>query len=534
MDFVALIIFLGLYYIRPQEWFSALNSLHPVQLLSIMAIWAMIQGRKLKPRELVVTPLDWLMLTYFIWTLMAGWSFMQTLTNNEAVLLFYFVAVRSLDSIRRLKIFLGWWCAFMLMIAALAIASDYGFDPLHSHDMSSDMMKGRLILNLSVFDNPNSLAHSVVPVVPLVYYLVFWRRSFMKVGLILMVIPLWCIYLTQSKGGFICCFGTVLATLVFGRNRIWQVVVVLLAIGFGYGAMFALPRMNELNHSKTDPAIQGRVAALQFGLLCMRTHFMGIGLGNFEGTFYHDGPLQKNVEYRSLPPKYVAAGPNAPAHEVDGRSYRVTTYSHYWKATHNAYNQNGAELGYVGLYLFVGILYCCIRTLLLVKSHDNDEECIRRALFATVVAYAISCWMVDFCYRPTFFMFVAAISAFHRLLLKKQDQEVKTLEAEPVVAGPPWLRRLRPFAIPGIALPGLPAAAPAGAASALASVPLESTATPIPTVRSRASSWKPKVSIEEKLRKKFIWNRLGILDFLIILLLTYAVIKYWEHLIVSM
>ena len=167
MDFVALIIFLALYYLRPQEWFSAFNALRPVQMLSVMALWGMFQGNKLHPRDLVRTPIDWLVFCYFVWTLICGNQFMKTLGEIEAVLLFYFVAVRSLDSIPRLKTFLSWWCAFMMIIAALAVASEYGFDPLLSNDVTQGAMKGRLILNLSVFNNPNTLAHSIVPVVPL-------------------------------------------------------------------------------------------------------------------------------------------------------------------------------------------------------------------------------------------------------------------------------------------------------------------------------------------------------------------------------
>jgi hypothetical protein len=538
MDFVALIIFLALYYLRPQEWLSSFNALHPVQLLSVMALWSMIARGKIRPRDLVRTPLDWLIVAYFVWTLIAGFQFWTTLNGIEAVLLFYFVAVRSLDTIPRLKKFLGWWCAFMLIIAALALASLVGIDPLGSADLTNGVMKDRLILNLSVFNNPNTLAHSVVPAIPLVYYLVFWRRIFMKAGVILMAIPLACIFLTQSKGAYLCGFAVILTTLIFGRSRIWQILVIALAISFGYGALYALPRMNELRHSKTDPAIQGRVAAFQYGLELMQTHFFGIGLGNFESYFFHYGPLEKETVTRISPGRQIPAGPNAPAHELDAKRHKTIIENHYLKATHCAYNQNGAELGYVGLFLFVGILYCCLRTLLLVKSRDNEEERIRRALFATVIAYAISSWMVDFCYRPTFFLMVAAISAFHRHLLRKQTEEIKATEpAELPAPVKPWLRRLPPIRLPGIPLPGLSAPLPAGAVACL---PAELPAAPASPVLMRPAGagtrtlpWQ-KSTLEENLLKRFIWTRLGILDFAIMLFLTYVSIRIWEHMIAMM
>jgi hypothetical protein len=531
MDFAALIIFLSLYYLRPQEWFSEFNALHPVQLLSFIAVYAMFQARKLNPRDLVRTPLDWLILCYFLWTLFAGGEFMTTLGGIEAVLLFYFVAVRSLDSVPRQKTFLGWWCVFMLVIAALAIASEHGFDPLGTNDITQGPMKGRLMLNLSIFNNPNALAHSVVPAVPLIYYLLFWRRVAMKMWLIVLALPLYCIFLTQSKGAYLCGFATLLATLMFGRSRAWQLVILILAASVGYGALYALPRMNELKNSKTDPAIQGRVAALTFGLHLMQTDWWGIGLGNFQNTFFRYGPQEKHKITRVIPGRKVPDGADGQTRELDPEHIKVTVWNHYVKATHGAYNQNGAELGYVGLYLFVGILYCCIRTLVLMKCEDDDEERIRRALFATVVAYAVSSWMVDFCYRPTFFMFVAAISAFHRHLLRKHAEDPQPAVIDPAPQARRWLHP-RPLVVPSLALPGLAATASAACMPATA-VPLIPVSQQGVSMNGRHLNWH-KSSLGDNLLKKFIWTRLGILDYLIILVLTYLTILYWKHLIATM
>jgi hypothetical protein len=543
MDFLALILFLAFYYLRPQEWFADFNALRPVQLLSGIALFAMFRARKLNPRDLVRTPLDWLVLFYFLWTLVAGFQFSTTVGEIEAVLLFYFVAVRSLDTVPRLKTFLKWWCFLILIIATLAIASLYGFDPLHSNDLTQGYMKGRLILNLSVFNNPNALAHSVIPAVPLLFYFVFWRRVFMKAGLILLAIPLYCIFLTQSKGAFLCGFATILCTLILSRARITQLIVIILAVAFGYGALFALPRMNELNHAKSDDAIQGRVAALSYGMQLMRSHFFGIGLGNFTGMFIREGPVEI-VRSVQIIPAHDTLGNEGLIHHIGAK--RLVTYfpRHYGKSTHSTYNQNGAELGYVGLFLFVGILYCCIRTLLLVKSHDDDEERIRRALFAMVVAYAVSSWMVDFCYRPTFLILVAAVSAFHRHLLRKQEAEGKVVEQTPALPDRPWLRRLPPIRLPGIPIPGLVSPLPAGSAACLTAemVPaaIQPAAVRLPPRPGAAGSgrvlpWhKPEPSLEDTLRKKFIWTRLGVMDFLITLALTWATILYWQHLIVTM
>jgi hypothetical protein len=536
MDFVALILFLALYYVRPQEWTPNFDTLHPIQILSVLALFAMIQTKKLRPRDLVRTPLDWLVLFYFIWTLIAGFQFRRSLSEIQSVLLFYFVAVRSLDSIPRQKTFLAWWCFFIVVIAGLSVASLYGFDPLQSNDLTQGPMKGRLVLNLSIFNNPNALAHSVIPAVPLIYYLFVWRRVAAKAAIVMLAIPVYCILLTQSKGAFLSGFATLLATLTFGRARIWQVLVLVLTIAFGYGALYSLPRMNELRNSKTDPAIQGRVAAYSYGLQLMRSNWFGIGLGNFEESFLHNGPMEKHVVVRNF-----RNGNSTLSREGNDEGTptqrRVDIWAHYVKATHSSYNQNGAELGYVGLFLFVGLLYCCVRTLLLMKCESSDEERIRRALFALVVAYAVSSWMVDFCYRPTFFLFIAAISGLHRHFLRKEEENQEPSEEEPAPVLSPWLLRPRPIQMPGISLPGLPIPAVAVSsmgAAALAARPIPGTVYARLPGSGRILPWHPQPAPTNPLRPKFLWTRLGITDFLIILVLTFVAIRYWQHIIATM
>jgi hypothetical protein len=535
MDFVALILFLALYYLRPQEWIPNFDALHPIQLLSVLALWAMIQTGKMKLRDLVKTPLDWLVLLYFIWTLIAGFQFRRSLSEIQSVLLFYFVAVRSLDTIPRQKGFLAAWCFFMVLIAGLAIASLYGFDPLGSNDITQGAMKGRLILNLSIFNNPNALAHSIIPAVPLIYYLFVWRRVAAKAAIVTLAIPVYCILLTQSKGAFISVFATALATLTFGRSKIWQVIILVLAIAFGYGALYSLPRMSELRKSKTDPAIQGRIAAFSYGLHLMRDNWFGIGLGNFEESFLRDGPMENHEIVR-----YERNGNGNPGSgrgdEGTPTPVRINIPTHYLKATHSSYNENGAELGYTGLFLFVGLLYCCVRTLLVMKCENSEEERIRRALFAMVVAYAVSSWMVDFCYRPTFFLFIAAISGLHRYMLRKEEPQKP---AEEAVALPPWLRRPRPIQMPGISLPGLAGlTAPVAAGSSMGAPGLAIAAIP-GTAYARLGSgrilpWQEADPASDPPRARTVWNRLGIIDFFMILALTYVAIRYWEHIIATM
>src|SRR5581483_8749442 len=407
MDFASIVLFLMVYYLRPQEWIGFLNNVHPVQLVMLMALFSLIsREQKLAIKDFFRTPHDWIMTAYFAWTVFASPTPIDTFKSIESAILTYYVGVQCLNSLYRIKKLIAWWAAFIVIIALLAISSEYGFDPFGSYDRTHGLMKGRLVLHLSIFNNPNTLAHSIVPCIPMLFFLLFWKQIFMKAWIVLLLIPLWCIFLTQSKGAFLCSGVVLIATLCFGRPKIAQIVILVFASTMGWAALYQLPRMGELNKARSDAAIQGRIAAWTFGLQCMETRTFGIGLSNFEREFFRHGPL----EYPEHPKKFwVKIGDQ----EVLKQIYRG---HHYSKATHGAYNQNGAELGYTGLFLFVGAIYCCMKTVLVAKTTNTEEERIRRILFCIILSYAVSSWMVDFCYRPTFFMFAAATGAFHRYL----------------------------------------------------------------------------------------------------------------------
>ena len=501
MDFVCLILFLLMYIFRPQEWIGILSSFHPIQILSVLAAYALLSRDKgIKISDLFKTPHDWLIFAYLGWAVYAASSPWQTFKALQSVILFYVVAVQALSSVPRLKTFLGWWAVSLLIIALLTIGSEHGFDPFGSHDLSEFHMKGRTCLNLSIYNNPNGLGHTLVPVIPMLYFLLFWKNAIGKLSVVFLIFPLWAIYMTQSKGAAIAAFATIVATLTFGRPKAVQIAILCFTGVFGVGALYSLPRMSELNHAKTDAAISGRVAAFTFGYDCMRRNMYGLGLGNFQEKFFANGPLER---YQV---KVLKTYRTKETHET---MVRVWRYRHYFKAPHSSFNQNGAELGFPGFVLFIGVLYSCLRTLVTMSKGTVDEERIRRALFAIVVAYIVSSWMVDFGLRPTFFLFVAATGALHRLILPKTKADEETeAEGRETLPVPLWKQRLLPK-------PELAVSCSGGAAV------LE---TPLPSLRSKAND-----SEQSEEGSSINWRRVGVIDLGMISLLTIAALWFWRY-----
>jgi hypothetical protein len=405
MDFTCIVLFLALFYLKPQEWTSLFATIRLVQLTLITALGTLFfRERSLKARDFFRTPHDFAMAGYFLWVFItypegpvAGFrEFLNRLT-------FYVVIVQTLTNWSRISRFLGWWTFFVWVIAFLALAGEYFWDPLGSYMITHGIMKDRLILNLSMTNNPNALGHTIAPVMAMLYFFCIWKRPlFMKqVGYLIYIVPIWAIYLTISKGAYLVSAATIVATLTFGRPKWVQIFIVSLAIGGGLGALYALPRMGELQRTKTDEAIQGRIKAFTYGHQYFENRITGIGFGQFVPTLVRDHG--------------------------------------FYKASHSTYVQTGAETGKIGMFLFLMVIWCNMRTLIFSKTYNDEQERIRRLLFVLVASYMVSGWMVDFAYRATFFMFSAAIAAFHRHLHLSAQIAAEDREDEKETEKP-WMR----------------------------------------------------------------------------------------------
>jgi len=206
MDLVTVILFLILYYLRPQEWAGVFSTIHFVQIVMLAGVATLFfRDRGIRPRDLFRTPHDWAVCAFWLWIVLASPHPWETFKENANLYIFYIVIVQTLRTIPRMKIFLGWWTFAIVAVALLALATTWGFDPLDSLDRTNGPMKGRLILNRSIFNNPNALGHSVVPAIPLLNYYLIWKRpiAWRVLGFGLLSIPLYCIFLTQSKGAFL-------------------------------------------------------------------------------------------------------------------------------------------------------------------------------------------------------------------------------------------------------------------------------------------------------------------------------------------
>ncbi len=402
MDFVGIVIFAIFLYVRPQEMFGFLEALRPAFLsLAITGLGLFFRPGGVTLKQIIRTPQDWMMAAYFIYILFwTPGAFGDLWSELYPYIGFYFLVVPALTSVRRIYVYLAWVCGAIMFVAIMALLSMIGIDPLGSQGTTQASL-GRLTLNTSLFSNPNALGHSVIVAVPLLYFLTFWKRPiFIKeVGGFLMFFPLLCAFFTQSKGAFMSGFAAILATFTFGKPKWIQVLIVAGAFSFGMGGLQLLPRFDEVKigqgSGRTDEAISGRLDAFEFGRWAFENTTYGLGFKRFYPEF-----IRKEGELKA-------------------------------RASHSSFNQVQAEFGFWGLMIFSGIFYTCFHSLGRAKTADDEEERVRRMLLCMLVTYFVSSWLIDFGFRAAFFIMVAMVSAFHRILMDRQPGFVSTEAAEP-------------------------------------------------------------------------------------------------------
>ncbi|MBI3987308.1 MAG: O-antigen ligase family protein [Lentisphaerae bacterium] len=497
MDFATVIGFIFLYFIRPQEWIGFLESKPVVFYWMLLAIAAMlVHHRGLRFRDLLKTPHDWMIILFFIWVVSTAVNTMTAFRDLRNLTLFYIVIVQALYNRKRLIKFLHWWTLLLFTLTFLGVASEFGFDPTHAYDITHSLsMKGRLCLGMSLYNNPNSLAHSVLPCIMMFYFLYLWRRPpFVKEVLgLLMTFPFWCIYLTQSRGGYMAASLTVGISMLFGRHWILQVLIFGLLLGIGPPVIKSFRGLQRADDKGLETGVQGRKMAFRFGLHTLREKpFKGLGYRQFRNY----SPWK--IEVRHVGKKIVKI-----------RMSRI--------APHSAYVAIGAEQGRLGLFLWLGIFYCSLRTLLLSKCADENDERIRRLLLSATLAYLISSWFTDFEYQAAFFILHGAVAAFHRIVRIERTSE------------PAW------FLNPPAVVPGAMAGRP--------TPPSEPSRTPAPPPApgpdTLMTGWKPVSPCAPapgpgapRLLK--VWNRIGWLDIVLMLAFTGLVIRLWQYLSINM
>lgn len=349
-------------------------------LAAFYGIWRRLQG--IRMNLCLSSPSDYLVIAYLFWIVWTTGDYFSTIKSMIPFAGFYFAAAIGLDSLKKLTTFLNCWVAGLIVVAVFAVSTDLGYEMAPGSGELTTSFFGRLALNTWIYNNPNALGHGVVVILPLAYVWLVWRRGIVHrlLGLVGIMVGAYCVYLTQSKGAYLCGAATATVILLFRKARYVQIFLLAVMFTAGIGALKLLPRME--NFSAKEDGIEGRLMIWQLAYNAMESTFSGEGWRRFEAW-------------------------------IDTEQYGLIK-----KATHGSYVNVGADLGYPGLFLFVGILYACFRTVWQARPSEGDLEAqrLQRALLILVSSYAASAWMIDRAYHTDYFFIAGACAAYHRLM----------------------------------------------------------------------------------------------------------------------
>lgn len=395
LESICACVYLFLYFIRPHEWLALVEILKPVQLTTIISGIAIFNRNSGFRRSMFVqTPHDKVILVFFLYIIFTADDWWGTFNRLKPVLLFYFVIVLALRNWDLLEKYLTWWVIVLLMTCTLALLQLVGFDPMGSLYWTQGYMKGRMVLNNSILSNPNALGHTVVPAIPLVYYLWIWKRPiFVKIpSFFFLLLPAFTVFNTQSKGSYLAGSATLLLGGLYKRHWVLQLAVIFFVSGAGIYLIKKLPRMDEFE--KDEGGIQGRETAFSYGyyIITEKAPWTGVGYKNYASSMQAD--------------------------------------LGFFIATHGSYNEVGSTLGRIGMYLYLGIIYLNLRVLIFANTRTVQQERIMRLMIILVISFCISACVIDWAFNATFFYLAAICSVFFRLSREQEiDIEYERLES---------------------------------------------------------------------------------------------------------
>ena len=383
MLFSGLLLFIFLQIIRPQDFVPGLQGVRLVLYLMV----TLLIGLLFSPIEknLIKSPQDkytgMFLASIVLSTLSLFWLSYILDTAIETIktaLMYYFIVMVVVNEDRFRKTV---WTIVVLMgwVALMGVLQYYGYD-ITGAGMGFAADKGVWqIKGIGNFDNPNDLAYSTVLVVPFALGLLFQTKAFLGriIALGLLVVSTYCIYLTKSRGGQVAlaaAFGTWIYLWTNNPKRKRQIMFLaitgIIAVGVTQSAGY-----------REDQSAMGRIESWAEGWQLLKGHpIIGVGKGQFR-------------EY----------------HKVD---------------THNSYVRAGAELGLLGLYAYMGIIYAVALTIFSEQKPVVDEKWrpYYAGFGAFFVSYIVASIFSTRTYDLIFLICVALVGAMGRLALGGTDK----------------------------------------------------------------------------------------------------------------
>jgi hypothetical protein len=398
--FGCLLLFMIVYYTRPEDWIPGVHYLHLARVLGIVAIVAFLgelgSARTRWPRECIYLflLLGQMFLTVPFSPIWRGGAFKVTLDFSYVVPMILVIAL-AVNTLPRLRRILFWQAAAVAVIAVIAVVK-------FRH------AGGRLkfgVLNGN-YGNPNDFALAVVIALPICLAFMLRARNnvIRMIWLGCIAAMTYSVVLTASRAGILAfAVSMVVALWHFSIKGRYRYLLVMLG-GF---AVCALLLGGHQLKDRYEAMVNPQVYRSAYGSAEQR-----------------EALLKRSIEVSFKYPIF-GLGPG-----------NFNTYSGSWHVTHNTYTQMSSETGLPGFILYMMILWCAISNLQRAKRltrRGKELGLFAGAIQASLAGFLVGSFFASEGYQYFTYFLIAYTTVVYQIAKQRSRETVPVIQRQGVV-----------------------------------------------------------------------------------------------------
>ena len=404
LPFVGLAVFLVFVYFEPSMWFPFIATYRVAFIVAILTLILTVLYKGYVPKAFQNKLFVMLLIIAAISTLTSKYSEKSgenlSLLFKEIVLYFLIImVVNSRDYLKKLFYIVLTYAAIN-SIFTLILANFGQYQPGYKNPYRMVSYFG------GIGDGPNQFGSLLLAVLPLPVTLIEGEKSWPKkilLGIILLSFLL-CITRTRSRGTFIGLIVVLMFILWEYRRKGWIIALILLFVVFTFFHTHS-GYWERINTLKAEEIIkeEGRFKQIQYAIELIRFYpLTGVGIGNF---------IQAKSDLLGMNPE-------------EKLTYHVA---------HNAYLEVGAEIGILGMMVFILLIVISIIDSYSTEKYLKDREglCffyeISKGIRLGFIGFAVSIFFLSEQYNSILYQWIALIVA-----LKTLANSQKSLERQKV------------------------------------------------------------------------------------------------------
>lgn len=393
--FWGLLLYLAMIYLRPQEFVEALRAKPIMLALALLVLGTLLIHNAIRKSRILAFDLRQgvFMIVFFAVIVMSQLQRLYLAGAQMAfdsflsVFILFFMIINLVSSFAEMK------RTYMLLFVLTVFLAANGILQFHRGvDIAGQTMFDGRIRWIGIFEDPNDLGLAILSFTPFAL-LKLWGKGVAlrdRAGYaVILGILLYALYLTNSRGTFI----GLLAVLTYVFCRRWGIARGLLIAGVLGAAAFAAGPSRLADMSVSEESASGRVVAWAQGLALLKWRpILGVGYSRF--TDFH--PL----------------------------------------TAHNSAVLCMAELGFVGLYVWMLLIVTSFHEALIVerRARDGEYAFYAEVLQLSLIGFFAAAFFLSRTYNEVLYIILALCTILSRFGRKHLGYRIPFLSRNTALA----------------------------------------------------------------------------------------------------